>query len=117
MLSHNITENLSPMMTHAIGQHIPYVSEESRRTRWEAALMPDKDGRPQYTVFVWMPGSSEGTVINGSFVLRDPIHITQDELVEVMGEFLGKMREARDQEARKQQEQESGQQPSGLIVP
>lgn len=107
-MTHRIGDLIAPWMDQAIDDH-----GQGENIRWESAMLSNQQGQPTFAIVVWMPGAILGTVVNGSFVLANPMTVTAEDIDKLMAQFLHQMREQRSAQLVKQ----NGHRPGGLIVP
>lgn len=95
--SHRASERMGPWVEEAI--HAAAVGED---VVWEGQLMPTPDGGAAWGVFVWMKGAVLGTFAQGSFMIHDPIGMTEERTKATVAEFMRQLKEARSQQLEEQ---------------
>lgn len=113
-MRYQIEEKVGPWINDAIAKH-----GRGENILWGMNLMPGQQGEAMAVCFFWVPGAVLGSVVQGSFAIKDPLHITEDEIEETVAEFLRQIREARSQQIEQESPQRpiNGQTRSGLYIP
>lgn len=112
MPRYQITEKVGPWINDAIKEH-----GQGEDIAWEPALMPAKDGGALFTCFFWLPGALAGTVALGSFVIVNPLAVTEKEVNDTVRDFLGALREARSRDLAAQTPVPAAAAPAGPLPP
>lgn len=91
----SITAQIAPWIDSALAEH-------DEPVLWEGQLMPvppapGEQPEPRYVVFVWFPGHLVDTTLNGSFMLENPLTVTEAGIKETITNMLRALREARSQ--------------------
>lgn len=123
MTQHRVGTIIEPWMDAAIDKH-----GQGERVVWDCSIVPiqnspHEEPKPTCAVMVWFPGPVLGTVVNGSFLIHNPLSTTEEEIDEVMASFLEQLRQARSQQLAQMHEslaeksRTAQQQPEGLLLP
>lgn len=91
-MRHQASETIGPWINEAIDKHW-----DGGRILWEAGLVPAQGSAVICCVF-WIPGTTLGTVQQGSFLIHDPLSLTKADIDETVADFLGQMLAAQSQE-------------------
>lgn len=91
-MRHQVSEKIGPWVNEAIDRH-----HDGSPILWEPGLVPKSGGVVVACVF-WFPGTTLGTVQQGSFAITNPLTVSKDEIDQTVEDFLRAMREAQGRE-------------------
>lgn len=109
-MRHQVSEKIGPWVNEAIDRH-----HDGSPILWEPGLVPQGGGVVVACVF-WFPGTTLGTVQQGSFAIANPLAITKEEVDATVADFLRAMREAQGRELAAEAE-ESPERPLAPVEP
>lgn len=87
-MRHQASEKIGPWINEAIDRHW-----DGSPVLWEAGLAPNKGSAALCCVF-WIPGTTLGTVQQGSFLIHNPLGATKADIDKTVADFLAHMRAA-----------------------